>query len=308
MGEARRIVASFLTQDQEYQRLQADDARQAASREGLRIDVLFADNNAVLQIQQLYGAIHAAPEDRPCAIVAETVAGEGLERVARKAAASGIGWVLINRTVPYLEQLRAQFPQLPIASVGTDQVEVGRIQGAQLKVVAPRGSAVLYVTGPRDTSVAQERLTGLQEALGAAGLEPKVLEGRWTEASGAEAVGRWRRLDTSRGVAVAALACQNDAMAVGASRALQDQPGDRLPRRVAVLGCDGLPEGGRKLVDTGALTATIVTPSNGGPAVHLVARALRGASPPASLRLAPAAYPSMDELVRRTRERPLGQP
>ena len=302
MGEARRIVASFLTQDQEFQRLQAEDARQAGAREGLRVEVMFADNNAVLQIQQLYAAIHAAPEERPCAIVAETVAGEGLERVARKALSSGIGWVLINRSVPYLDQLRAEFPRLPIATVGTDQLEVGRIQGAQVKVLAPRGSVVLCVTGPRDTSVAQERLGGLQETLGPAGIEPKVLEGRWTETSGTEAVARWLRLDTSRGVAVAALACQNDAMAVGASKALQQPSGDGAHRRVAVLGCDGLPEGGRKLVDTGVLTATIVTPSNGGPAVQLVARALRsGSAPPASVKLAPVAYPALDELARRAR-------
>ena len=185
MGEARRVVASFLTQDQEFQRLQAEDARQVAAREGLEIEVLFADNNAVLQIQQLYALIHGAPESRPAAIVVETVAGEGLERVARKAAATGIGWVLINRSVPYLEQLRAQYPQLALASVGTDQLEVGRIQGAQVKVLVPRGHAVLCVTGPRDTSVAQERLVGLQETLAPAGVEAKVLEGRWTETSGA---------------------------------------------------------------------------------------------------------------------------
>jgi ABC-type sugar transport system substrate-binding protein len=304
MGEARRVVASFLTQDQEFQRLQAEDAQQAAGREGLRLEVVFADNNAVLQIQQLYAAIHAAPEERPCAIVVETVAGEGLERVARKATSTGIGWVLINRSVPYLEQLRAEHPKLPISSVGTDQLEVGRIQGAQLKVLAPRGSAVLCVTGPRDTSVAQERLAGLQETLAPAGLEAKILEGRWTEASGAEAVGRWLRLESSRGTLVAAIACQNDAMAVGAARVLQEQAGAGPLRRVPALGCDGLPDGGRRLVEQGVLTATIVTPSNGGPAVQLVARALRtGVPAPPAVKLAPVPYPSMEELIRRSRAR-----
>jgi ABC-type sugar transport system substrate-binding protein len=270
-----------------------------AAREGLPIEVLFADNNAVLQIQQLYALIHGAPENRPAAIVVETVAGEGLERVARKAAATGIGWVLINRSVPYLEQLRAQYPQLALSSVGTDQLEVGRIQGAQVKVVVPRGQAVLCVTGPRDTSVAQERLVGLQETLAPAGIEAKVLEGRWTEASGAEAVSRWVRLESSRG-AIAALACQNDTMAVGGSRVLRDAGG--ALRGVPVLGCDGLPDGGKRLVDQGMLAATIVTPSNAGPAVQLVARALRsGAQPPPLVRLTPVAYPAMDVLARRAR-------
>jgi ABC-type sugar transport system substrate-binding protein len=303
MGEAKRVLASFLTQDQEFQRLQAEDARRAAAREGLQIEVLFADNNAVLQIQQLYAAIHAAPEQRPCAIIAETVAGEGLERVARKAAVTGIGWVLINRTVPYLEDLRAHHPRLPVSSVGTDQVEVGRIQGTQLKLLVPRGATVLCVTGPQDTSVAQERLGGLQEVVKLAALQVKVLEGRWTEESGAEALRRWLRLETSRGVALAAVACQNDAMALGVRKTLDGQPGALPAARMPVLGCDGLAEGGRRLVDTGALTATIVTPSNGGPAVELVARALRTeVMPPPSLKLPPAAYPSLEDLARRSRD------
>lgn len=303
MGEAKRILASFLTQDQEFQRLQAEDAREVANREKLRIDVLFADSNAVLQIQQLYSAIHAEPDARPAAIVVETVAGEGMERVARKAAATGIGWVLINRSVPYLDELRLQYPRLVLSSVGTDQLEVGRIQGAQLRVLAPQGGTVLCVTGPRDTSVAQERMAGLQEVVRTTGFEVKPLEGRWTEVSGTEALRRWLRLESSRGAPIAAIACQNDAMAVGARKALEGAPGPNLGRRVPVLGCDGLEEGGKRLVSTGLLTTTIVTPSNGGPAVQLVARALRSEiAPPASVKLAPIPYPSMDELARRMRE------
>jgi ABC-type sugar transport system substrate-binding protein len=299
MEEPRRVLASFLTQDQEFQRLQAEDARQTAAREGLRIEVLFAENNAVLQIQQLFGAIHAAPEQRPAAIVVETVAGEGLERVARKAAASGIGWVLINRSVPYLEELRRQYPSLALSSVGTDQLAVGKIQGAQLKMLVPRGGAVLCVTGPSDTSVAQQRWQGLQQAVEGAGLEVKVLEGRWTEASGEESVRRWLRLESSRGAGVEGVVCQNDAMAVGARKALEAHG---AASRAAVIGCDGLPEGGRRLVDAKTLAATIVTPSNGGPAVQLVARALQtGTAPPPAVQLAPVPYPSMDELARRVR-------
>jgi len=299
MEEPRRVLASFLTQDQEFQRLQAEDARQTAAREGLRIEVLFAENNAVLQIQQLFGAIHAAPEQRPAAIIVETVAGEGLERVARKAAASGIGWILINRSVPYLEELRRQYPSLALSSVGTDQLAVGKIQGAQLKMLVPRGGAVLCVTGPSDTSVAQQRWQGLQQAVEGAGLEVKVLEGRWTEASGEESVRRWLRLESSRGAGVEGVACQNDAMAVGARKALEAHG---AASRAAVIGCDGLPEGGRRLVDAKTLAATIVTPSNGGPAVHLVARALQtGTAPPPAVQLAPVPYPSMDELARRAR-------
>jgi ABC-type sugar transport system substrate-binding protein len=302
MAEAKRVLASLLTQEQEFQRLQAEDARRTAGRAGLALDVVFAESNAVLQIQQLYAALHAPPERRPVAIVVETVAGEGMERVARKAAATGIGWVLINRTVPYLDELRRQHPRLALASVGTDQLEVGKIQGAQVKMLGSQGS-VLCVTGPRDTSVAQERLSGLQQAVKASGLEVKVLEGRWTEASGAEALRRWLRLESSQATLLTAIVCQNDEMAVGVWRCLRDHPGAEALRRVPVIGCDGLESGGRRLVNEGILIGTVITPSNAGPAIELVDRWLRsGVAPAASVRLVPTAYPSMEDFAVRARE------
>ena len=105
-----RVVASFLSRDQEFQVLQAEDARRAALRHGLELEVLFADNNAIEQIQQLFRFIYLAQAERPSAIVVETVTGEGLERVARNAAQAGIGWVLLNRRVAYIEDLRP-FPE-----------------------------------------------------------------------------------------------------------------------------------------------------------------------------------------------------
>jgi ABC-type sugar transport system substrate-binding protein len=299
------VLVGLLSEHQEFQRMQAEDARSTGARRNLDVEVVFAENNAVLQIQQLYAAIHAAAEERPAAIVVETVAGEGLERVARKAAASGIGWVLINRSVPYLEDLRRQHPRLPLSTVGTDQLEVGRIHGAQLKAIAPRGGMALCVTGPADTSVAQQRLKGLQQAVEGAGIELKVLEGRWSEASGEESLRRWLRLESSREVRVEAVVCQNDAMAVGARRALDVHRGAGGATPVPVVGCDGLADGGRRLVDAGTLAATVVTPSNAGPAVQLVARALHSGAPtPPAVQLPPVPYPTADELKRRLRGSP----
>ena len=77
----RRIIVSLLADDQEFQRLQAADAREAAVRNNIEAEILFAEHNPVLQIQQLFKAIHASPDERPGAVVVETVTGEGLARV-----------------------------------------------------------------------------------------------------------------------------------------------------------------------------------------------------------------------------------
>ena len=295
-----RVVASFLSCDQEFQVLQAEDARSAAARHGLELEVLFADNNAIEQIQQLFRFIYLPPAERPAAIVVETVTGEGLERVARNATQAGIGWILLNRRVAYLEELRQRFPTLPISSVSTNQVEVGRLQGLQFRVLLPGGGSVLYVQGPPDTSAAQERLSGMTETIRGAGLDVKVLSGQWTEASGEKAVQSFLRLKTNEGFRARIVGCQNDAMALGARKAvaaLADEGSRAAWAHTVYTGCDGLPEGGQKLVKGGVLVATVVTPSNAGPALDLVAEALRtGQAPPGPVILNPTSCPEVSSI------------
>lgn len=291
-----KVVVGLLNDEQDFQRMQAAAARAAAARAGLDVEVVFAESNAVLQIQQLFRFVHAPEEERPAAIVVETVTGEGLERVARNAVRAGIGWVLVNGSARYIEGLRQERPDLPISNVAIDSTEVGRILARQVRALAPSGGTVLCVDGPVDTAAASERRAGTQEVLKGAGYEIKTVNGDWTEASGEKAVSAWLRLKTTEGLRPCVVACQNDAMAVGARRAV------RALRRewsdVPFLGCDGLPDGGQKLVRTGELAATVVTPTPAGDAVALVARALAGERPPAEVRLAPRSFPPEDELAR----------
>jgi ribose transport system substrate-binding protein len=301
MTQAKPGLLVALLVDHEFQRFQAEDARSAAARQGFDLEVVFADNSAILQIQQLYKAIHRPAGQRVKAIVVETVVGEGLERVARAAAQAGIGWILINRRVSYLEELRRAHPALPIATVGTDQIEIGRIQARQFRVLVPaEQGAVLYVQGPADTSAARERLAGVQQGLAGSAIELRVLDGDWTEESGGRAVERWLRLRTSEGVRPALVGCQNDTMAVGAKKALEASKTRPDLAQLPLTGCDGLVEGGRRLVDQRQLAATVVTPSNTGPAIDLLARFLSTQQPPpAELQLSPASYPEIEELARR---------
>ena len=215
-----KVVVGLLSDKQEFQVMQAAAAREAAASTGLEVEVLFADNNAVLQIHQLFRHVHAPDGERPAAIVVETVTGEGLERVARNAVRAGIGWVLVNRSVGYLEALREERKDLPIASVTVDQEEAGRIQGRQLRALAPKGGAVILLQGPPDTWAAIGRLRGAEAVVKDAGIELKVLNGDWTEESAEKALSAWLRLKTSEGLRPVAIAAQNDAMAVGARRAV----------------------------------------------------------------------------------------
>jgi ABC-type sugar transport system substrate-binding protein len=296
-----KVVVGLLKAEQEFQQLQAREAREAAARLGLDVEVLFAEGHAVVQIQQLFRHIHAPEAERPAAIAVEPATAEGLERVARNAVAAGIGWIVMAARVDYVDALRAEHPGRLVSQVGADQREVGRIHGRQCRALLGERGRVLSVQGPADSTAASDRAEGLKETLGP-GFEVRALSSDWTEGGGEKAVASWLRLKTTEAFRPDVVACQNDAMAAGARRAV-------LAHRMewaslAFLGVDGLPEGGLKLVAQGQLAATVVTPSNTGPALEMVARWLKAKqAPPAEVRLAPRSHPPEGELRRRGADR-----
>jgi len=286
-----KIIVSLLTKEQEFQVMQAADAERAAARAGFDIEVLYANNNTALQQERLYHFVHAPERSRPAAIVAQTVSGEGLPRVARDAVNAGIGWVLLSTDAPYIESLHAEFSALPIFVVTTDQLSIGRIQGRQFRSLLPSGGNIIYIQGRADTSAAQQRLQGMEEAIAGSKINVKVLTGEWTEASGERAVLSWLRLSSSENETLDLVAAQNDAMAVGARKAIASRRPEWL--RLPFTGCDGLPDGGQRLVNEGQLAATVIMQSNAGPAIDLIAAQLNEGQPaPARVVLPPCGYPS----------------
>jgi ABC-type sugar transport system substrate-binding protein len=288
---SERIVVSLTSAEQEYQARLAQDAVETGRRLGVEVEVLFAEDNGVLQIQQLFRLLHAPEGERPAALLVHTRVPDGLERVARNAAKVGLGWILLNRTAPYLESLRSEHPALAIAEVTTDHVEIGRIHARQLARLCPDGGHVVYVQGPADAPAAKLRREGLEDALRGRPYELKVVNGEWTSASAEKAVAAWLRLRTAELFSPRAVVCQNDNMARGARKALETLRPEwaRLP----FLGCDGLPNGGRRDVDEGRLAGTVTMPSCVGPAVEIMVAWRRTASlPPARTILVPSAYPA----------------
>src|SRR5258708_8335909 len=93
-----RVLVSLLTDGQEFQRLQAADATEAAAQHGFEVEIAFAENNGVIQIQQLFKAIHARPEDPPRVIIVEPVTAYGLERPARNPLKSPLHSSLLHPT------------------------------------------------------------------------------------------------------------------------------------------------------------------------------------------------------------------
>ncbi len=280
-----------------YQRAVRDDAVLASQRAGIRLDVSFAEDSVTQQMRQVLGVLNADPDQRPRAVIIMPVrASSSLDRCARQAAESGIGWVCISRTMDSLGRLQAEFPSVPISFLTPDQYETGRIQGRQFRALFPGGCKLLYVQGEATSTSAQGRLKGMKEAISGTNIElAGTLDGNWTEADAERVVSNFLRIVLSGPQRIDLLGCQNDEMAVGALKALSGVAKYlRRPEvaKIPVTGCDGLPDVGQELVNRGQLAATVIMPSTGAPAVELIARALSsGKQPPAEVKLSPVSFP-----------------
>src|SRR6266542_5394858 len=215
-----RFVVSLTTNDNDYQIEQAAAAEEAANRLGIELQVLFAENNAILQSQQLLKIIQSNSDSHPDGIIFEPVGGTAMPQVARAAAAAGIGWVVLNREVDYVADLRRNY-RVPIFSISSDHEEIGRIQGRQISALLPNGGSVLLIQGPAENLAAKQRTTGMYETKPVE-VHVKVMKGNWTEANACKLVSSWLKLSTSQQAGIDIIAAQNDAMAMGARKAFQE--------------------------------------------------------------------------------------
>ena len=294
------FIVALTTNDNDYQIEQAVAAEETARRLGVNIQIIYADNDPILQSTQLLKIIQSGSGPHPDGIIFEPVGGTGLPQVAAAAAAAGIGWVVLNRDVDYLTDLRRTF-RVPLFEVTSDHLEVGRIQGRQLAALLPDGGSVLYIQGPTESLAAKQRSMGMHETK-PAGLQVKVIKGNWTEASAHKAVNSWLRLSTSQQNVCDAIACQDDSMAIGARKAFQELADRALRERwlsLPYLGCDGMRNTGQEWVKTGLLSATIVIPANTGQALEMLVHTLQqGAMPPERTMTVPLSFPELGVLAK----------
>jgi ribose transport system substrate-binding protein len=290
----QNVVVALTTRDNDYQAEQSASATEVASRLGVKIDVIYADNNAVNQCQQLVKIIQDKAQ-RPDAILVEPV-GTPMYQVAKAAVAAGIGWGILNREADYTPELRWAGPG-PVFAVSPDQEEVGRIQGKQLAAFATEGN-ILYIEGPSTSSAANLRTKGMLSTKPSK-VEVKVLKADWSERGAHQAVKSWLSLSTSGQLHIRAVVCQNDAMAMGAREAFASLPKAAREQSLNIpfTGCDGVTKTGQEWVRSGQLRATVVIPPMAGLALEMLAKAVSTGSTPAERTLcAPRSFPAIAEI------------
>ena len=296
-----KFVISLTNRENDYQIAQAISAQEASQRMGLDLDLLYAENDAILQSQQLLNVIQSRTSPLPDGIIFEPVGGTALPQVAKAAANAGIGWAVLNREVEYLAELRRTF-KVPVFSLTSDHEEIGRIQGKQIAALLPSGGSVLLVQGPSESLAAKQRTTGMN-ATKPAQVQVKMMRANWTEASAYKIVSSWLRLSTSQQTRINVVAAQDDSMALGARKAFQEIAAAALRdhyRDTPFLGIDGMPETGQECVRQGLLAATVVVPTNTGQAIEMMARTLQtGIILPERTFTHAASYPPIEELAKK---------
>jgi ribose transport system substrate-binding protein len=292
------VVIALLTQENDYQVEQAASAEDSARKLGIGVQVIYADNDSILQSQQILKFVQGEAQLRPDGIIIEPVGGTGLPQVARAAVQSGIAWVILNREVGYVGELR-QSSSAPVFTVATDNQEVGRIQSRQFAALLPSGGSVLYIQGPSDSETSKLRLAGMLETK-PANVQVKTIKAQWTEASAFKAITSWLQLSTSQHAQIDLVAAQNDAMAAGAKKAFQQVNSIAAMDHWSSLrfvGVDGVPKTGQAWVKEQLLTATIITPPLAGTALEMILSAMRsGKFPPEVTLIEPTSYPTIEAL------------
>jgi ribose transport system substrate-binding protein len=297
-----KFIVSLTTRDNDYQIEQAAAAEDAALRCGADLQVLDAENDAILQSQQLLKAIQSNTEAHPDGIIFEPVGGTAMPQVARAAAAAGIAWVVLNREVEYIAELRSTY-KIPIFSISSDHEQIGRIQGSQISALLPKSGSVLLIQGPAESLAARQRTSGMYETKPTE-VQVKLMKANWTEASSYKAVSSWLRLSISQQAQIDVIAAHDDSMAIGARKAFQELADANLRARwlkVPFLGIDGVRKTGQAWVQQGLLAATIIVPTNTGTAMDMLAQALNaGTLPPAKTLIAPKSFPSFEDISKKS--------
>ena len=294
-----KFILSLTNNDNDYQIEQATAAETVAKQLGVELQIIHAENDSVTQSQQLLKIIQSRTQALPDGIIFEPVGGTALPQVARAAAMAGIGWVVLNRDVEYIPELRKAY-RVPAFSITSDHEEIGRIQGRQFAALLPQGGDVLYIQGPTENLAAKQRTFGMYETK-PADVQVKLMRAQWTEDSAHRTVSSWLRLSTSQQTHLDLIAAQDDSMAIGARKAFEEETNPEARERwlkLPYLGCDGLPDSGQTFVRLGLLTATIFVPPNAGIALQTLVAALQSGTMPAERSLTtPVSIPALDELA-----------
>jgi len=293
MKKAALLLAD---EDNAYQQLLAEEAQEVSGRYGVEVlPPLFAGNREVKQISQFYDCIASATP--PDGIVSMLVSAESMKGSVEAVAKAGVDCVLVNRIPTFFPQMSEEHSDVLLASVAPDQVEIGRFQGRQCLKMLPGGGNVILVLGVDGAPSTLERRQGFLEVAGDH-VTVQELHGRWLMERAEAAVNHFLGVGGAD-INVDLFLCQNDPMAAGVRAALDNQAqllGSTEIAEIPIIGCDGLPDEGQKMVRAKKIDATVVMPPSSAQALEILSQFWQQGARTLNATLPPRSFPPVDTL------------
>ena len=178
-----------------------------------------------------------------------------------------------DKGIPVIVFERKTNSQKYTAFISADNYEMGRVMGEHIASQLHGKGRVMEIMGLEGSSPAIERHNGFADALKAyPGIEiVATLQGDWTEESAYNAMKQWLERGERNAEGIDYVFGQNDRMAMGARRAMQEVTTPLALWRGAggeasrFCGIDGLPgeDGGIRLVRDSILDASYIYPTHG---------------------------------------------
>jgi ABC-type sugar transport system substrate-binding protein len=263
-----------------YQLLQEEVAVAEAAKAAVTVEIVFAPGFDHLRVIRKRLLDAGAPPLDAVIVEPGSVSSTGLILRELK---ERTGLVLLNAWSPEVEEYaRGWGSGLPFGTVSTDHSRIGEIQGRQVAALLPAGGHVLCVTGPPRSSAAVERLQGMKSELRPDITLAETEAGQWTESAGIVAFESWYSLHKARSLTIDTIAAQSDDLAMGARSAcgaVVSAAHRDVLLKARFLGVDACPLFGRKLVDSGELTASVTTPATTGEAIRGLQRFWKSGQP-----------------------------
>ncbi len=217
----------------------AESMEAAAIAAGAKITVNEGDNDINTQISQIESAITQGAS----AIIIEPVSTEGVLPAVDKAMEAGIPVVIFNQNI--------SDPSRASCFVGVSNADIGYMEMQRACEDLGGKGNIAVLTGPIGSDGEMGRSEGYERAL-AEYPDVQIVfsdDGEWTTENGLKFAENWLQTGTE----INAFVCQNDSMAMGAVKAVEDK---NLQDTIKVYGVDAVADAVQAVAD-GRLEITV---------------------------------------------------
>jgi len=242
-GQDAEVVVSFNDLSQPFFVAMRRELEDEATKLGVKVQVMDAQNNSSKQIADLEAA---AVQGAKVVIVAPTDS-KALATAADELAKQGVAVISVDRNIAGATP--------PVPHVGADNVAGGRAMADWVVKTYPAGARVVVITNDPGSSSSIERVKGVHEGLAAGGAAFKIVTEQTANSKRDQALTVTQNVLTSMHDSPPdVILCLNDDMAMGALEAVR--AAGFGPAKIKVLGFDAIPEALAR-IKTGEMVASV---------------------------------------------------